>query len=136
MASGIPAVEKEFWQSKCLHDIYAICLALYCCPAKVTNMIAEPAAINSNEDQVFNYLLQYVGNMRAEELRKFLRFSISSSVMISDKINVVFNNLSGLGRRLIAHTCTIEIPTTYLYVDHEEVNSILSDEYSWQMDAN
>ena len=72
--------------------------------------------------------------MRNEEVRRFLCFTTGSSVLIANRISVTFNNLSGLARKPIAHTCgyVIELPTTYMsFLDFEqEFTAILAeDEY-------
>ena len=50
---------------------------------------------------------------------------------LDKKITMSFNNLSGLGRRPIAHTCDclLELPVSYIsYLDFTaEFQSILSD---------
>ena len=95
--------------------------------------------MNPNEDRVYGYLLQAIGNMRTEELRRFLRFTTGSSVMRESKIKVLFNILEDLARRLIAHTCSssLELPATYLsYVQFEsELTSVLTSELAWKKDA-
>lgn len=91
-----------------------------------------------NEERVFGYLLQYIGNMRVEELRTFLRYVTGSSVMLAKSLTVIFNSLSGFARRPIVHTCncSINLPSTYMsYMDFEqEFSAILADtQYSWEM---
>ena len=60
--------------------------------------------------------------------------------MVSGGITVTFNNLSGIARRPIAHTCDccLELPsayTSYLEFEHE-FNAVLADDnYAWQMDS-
>ena len=90
--------------------------------------------------ECFNYLQHFIGNMRSEGVRQFLRFTTGSSVIIAKHISITFYTLSGLKRRPIAHTCScvLELPSTNLScLDFEqEFNAILADdEYSWQMDA-
>ena len=58
------------------------------------------------------------------------------------QITVIFNGLSGLGRRPIAHTCdcSLELPLSYInFNDFEkEITAILSKTnggYSWRMDG-
>ena len=68
------------------------------------------------------------------EVRRFLCFTTGSSVLIANRISVTFNNLSGLARKPIAHTCgcVIELPSTYMsFLDFEqEFTAILAeDEY-------
>ena len=113
--------------------------AISATPSKVISNIEEPTTMNPNEDRVYGYLLQAIGNMRTEELRRFLRFTTGSSVMRESKIKVLFNILEDLARRLIAHTCSssLELPATYLsYVQFEsELTSVLTSELAWKKDA-
>ena len=58
--------------------------------------------------------------------------------MISQKLIIIFNSLSGFKRRPIAHTCgcTLELPSSYTtYKEFEtEFNAVLSnDEFAWEM---
>ena len=115
-------------------------MALCATPAKVWAIIEEPNEADASQCRVFQYLQHYIGNMKSDEVRQFLRFTTGSSLMIAKRISIKFNMLSGLARRPIAHTCgcVLELPSTYLsYLDFEqEFKAILSDdEYNWQMDA-
>lgn len=140
MSTGIPSREKPFWQSYSVKELYALYLALTATPAKVLAILEEPHEANSCQARVFIYLQQFVGNMNNHEVRRFLRFTTGSSVLSLSHISITFNNLSGLARRPIAHTCgcVLELPSMYAsYLDFEqEFNAILADnEYSWQMHA-
>ena len=69
---------------------------------------------------MFSYLQQFIGDMKRAEIRRFLRFTTGSSVLLASNISVAFNSLSGLARRPIAHTCssTLELSSTYInYLD-------------------
>ena len=74
-------------------------------PAKVIAIIQEPESMNSREQRIFTYLTQLIGDMKPQELATFLRFVSGSSICLGKKIEITFNNLSGLARRPIAHTC-------------------------------
>ena len=89
--------------------------ALHATPSRVLKVLKEPIVMNSAQACVYGYLLQFVGNMKTEEARRFVRFVTGSSALVVDEINVDFNHLSGLSRRPIAHTCasTLELPTSY-----------------------
>ena len=83
-----------------------------------------------------------IGNMHPQELWLFLRFVTGASVCIAPKIEVTFNNLSGLARRPIAHTCdfNLELPTAYVnyedfYGEFKAILTSTSEEFSWRMDA-
>ena len=115
-------------------------MSLSATPEVVLAVIDEPDEADVCQAHVFGYLQQCIGNMRNEEVRRFLCFTTGSSVLIANRISVTFNNLSGLARKPIAHTCgcVIELPSTYMsFLDFEqEFTAILAeDEYSWQMHA-
>lgn len=138
--SGIPDVHSEFWRKMSIGDFYAIYKALQASPAKVLAMLNDVSTVNQSQDRVYGYLLQYVGNMREDEVRNFLRFVTGSAVCSSRPINVTFNSLDGLARRPLGYTCncTLELPITYVSY-HEfitEFKSVLENEdFAWQMNA-
>ena len=134
MKSGVPETETDFWRQKSVDELYDLYKALSATPSRVISNIEEPVTMNPNEERVYGYLLQAIGNMRAEELRCFLRFTTGSSVMMESKIKVLFNNLDGLARRPIAHTCSssLELPATYLsFTFSLSLSSHLSSQVSW-----
>ena len=78
--------------------------------------------------------------MNQAKVRRFLKFTTGSWVILSGEITVAFNNLSGIACRLIAHTCDscLELPSTYTsYLDFEQgFNPMLADDqYAWQMES-
>ena len=91
-------------------------------------LLDEPIEENSTQATVFGYLELYVGNMKNEEARCFLRYTTGSLVLIGQHITVGFNSLSGFAWRPTAHTCgcELELPSTYLsYLEFEkEFNAI------------
>lgn len=95
--------------------------------------------MNSAEERVFGYLIQFIGSLSDDELRLFIRFVTGSSVVAAEQILVTFNTADGLNRRPISHTCnpTIEISSTYpTYPDFaHDFHSVLKSEYGWIMDA-
>ena len=138
MNSGIPSCENPFWESFSIDELYSLYLSLSATPAKVLSIFVEPLQENSNQARVFEYLQQFIGNMRMDEIRRFLRFTTGSSVLITEKIVVTFNALSEISRRPIAHTCScvLELPSTYQsFLDFEqEFAAVLADDdYSWDM---
>ena len=66
--------------------------------------------MNSAEERVYSYLVTFVGNMN-DELRLFIRFVTSSSVVVK----ISFNNLSGLARCPISHTCDCGLELSIAY---------------------
>ena len=138
--SGIPPKEKDFWHAFTINQLYLLYQSLSATPAKVLAILEEPMEENSCQARVFTYLQQYIGNMKNEEVRRFLRYTTGSSVLIGEHITVSFNSLSGAARRPIAHTCGCELELSSSYLSYlefeEEFNFILSnDEYTWDMDA-
>ncbi len=140
MHYGITRDEQDFWQKKSVESLYDLYNSLLTSPSKVLEMIDESFFDSRNEERVFGYLQQFVGNMTSETVQKFLRFVTGASVAVCPKITVQFNSLSGLARRPIAHTCgsVLELPASYdTYVDFaNEFQKVLADEhYAWVMDC-
>nr|XP_055076025.1 uncharacterized protein LOC129455338 isoform X2 [Misgurnus anguillicaudatus] len=83
---------------------------------KVAQMI-KPSneSLSAQEQTALNHLLRYVRSIDQKKLETFLRFCTGSTVLCKDKIEVTFNNLCGLSRRPVAHTCgaVLELPCTY-----------------------
>ena len=71
------------------------------------------------------------------KLSQFLRFTTTSDVLLSSKIEISFTKLEGASSRPIAHTCgpLLELPSTYSnFVElWKEFHNILSKD-SWEMD--
>ena len=137
--SGIPAEEHSFWKGKSVSDLLSLYNALTASPSKVLELLVEPEVTNPAQIRVYHYLEQYIGNMNADEVHIFWRFVTGSSVLTSS-ITIVFNNLSGLARRPIAHTCSCMLELSSSYTTYgeftREFQSILHDnEYSWFMDG-
>ena len=85
-------------------------------PAKVLKMFDDAEGTDANEERILGYLRQFVGSMSTDELRQFLRFVTGSSVCLSCQIQVTFNNLEGIARQPIAHTCqpSLELSPSYM----------------------
>ena len=136
--SGIPHCEQTFWHS--IEQVSSLYYTLTATSSKVLTMLQEPVTSNSCQSRIFSYLQQFIGNMNQAEVRRLLRFTTGSSVILSGGITVTFNNISGIARKPIAHTCDpcLELPSTYTsYLDFEqEFNAVLADDqYAWQMDS-
>ena len=96
--------------------------------------------LNETQDRVAGYLGVFVGNLSTDLLRRFLRFVTGSSVCLAEKIEVCFNNLDGLARRPISHTCDCALELSIVYGSYpdfaDEFQQILVDnEFCWDMDA-
>lgn len=138
--AGVPEEHKSFWQAMGVERLQTIFDALTANPEKVLEKIREPEFSNANEQRIFGYLQQYVGEMKLEESKRFLRFVTGSSVVTVDNISVRFNALTGLARRPIAHTCSnmLELPHTYnTFVEFVEEFTVLlgNEEYCWSMNS-
>ena len=140
MYSGVPVQYQPFWRQFSTEKLFDLYQALNATPGAVLERINEPECSNVAESRVYNYLRNFIGNMRQVELRRFLRFVTGSSVMIADRITVIFNNLSSLARRPISHTCdcSLEISRTYAtYTEFEEEFStnLAAESSIWTMDS-
>ena len=139
MNNGIPSAHKPWWQSKSVDDFYRVYVALTATPTKVLETLHVDTA-NQNEERVLTYLQQFIGSMKQDMVRRFLRFTTGSSVCLSKSIKVTFNGLSGFSRHPISHTCTsmLELPTTYKnYTEFvsEFEQLLMQPENGWTMDA-
>ena len=93
---------------------------------------------SEGERDSLKFLKRYIKGLDTpQKLSKFVRFISGSELMLFDAIQVNFTNLSGLGRRPIAHTCNtvLELSSTYQSFPElrEEFSSILASDY-WGMD--
>jgi hypothetical protein len=141
MSSGIPPLHGAFWQTMSIGKFYSIYRSASVSTSKVLSMLDDSTITSSpSEELVMSYLRQYVGNMREDELRAFLRYVTGSSICASSGITVSFNCLDGAARHPLAHTCSclLELPTTYINYEEfsSEFDAILADkEEAWRMDA-
>ena len=140
MHNGIPEKHKPFWETITVEKLYALCNALSANPEKTLEKIQEPFFNNRNEQRVFMYLQQYIGEMKTDEVKRFLRFITGSSVLTNEDINISFNALTGIARRPIAHTCSslLELPYTYnTYLEFvSEFSTLLNnEEHCWAMNS-
>lgn len=73
----------------------------------------QPAT--KQEEQTLAYLKQFVRGLSPNDLAKFLRFLTGSDCVCVEYIDVIFTNIKGIQRCLVAHTCgpSVEVPTTY-----------------------
>ena len=98
-----------------VEQLYSLYLALNATPQQVLSVLQEPDVENEDEAQVFSYLKKFIGNVKNEEVRRFLRFITGSSMLLHNGITVCFNSNSGMICGPIAHhTCSslLELPTT------------------------
>ena len=93
---GIPSNEKQFWDSITVKELYSLYDSLSATPEKVLAILDEPIEENSTQATVFGYLELYVGNMKNEEARCFLRYttgSISDNSMYFNVIQLQYENV-------------------------------------------
>ena len=139
LSSGVPILCNSFWKHFSIGQLFDLYKALHATTSSVLRLIEEPIDMNSAEERVFGYLFSFIGNMKPNELRLFLRFVTGSSVVLAKQIKVSFNGLTGLAIRPISHTCDchIELPLSYTACPEFEVEftKVLSNEVSWAMDA-
>ena len=120
ISSGVPDSHGNFWRVMSVESLHSIYMALSASPQKVLEMLKEPVFLNQSQEKVFNFLRQYIGNMKANELNKFLRFVTGNSVCTSTGIRVTFNCLSEVERRPIAHVCSNMLELTSTYLTYQE----------------
>ena len=96
-------------------ELYSLYKALHASLSKILEVIEESTFDNPAQQRVFNFRCDFVGNMKPDESRTFLRFGTGSSVCLAKKIKVAFNHLDGFARRPVSHTCSslLELPATY-----------------------
>ena len=93
---------------------------------------------SDGERDSLKFLKRYIKGLDTpQKLSKFVRFISGSELMLFQAIQVNFTNISGLGRRPIAHTCNtvLELSSTYQSFPElrEEFSAILASDY-WEMD--
>lgn len=134
MHSGIPEEHRAFWSATTIEQLFDVYVASNATASTVlSTVLCEPIFKNSSEESAYGYLVQYIGNLREDGVRDFLRFVTGSSALVVDDIYITFNGLGGLSRWPIAHTCssTLELSTTFAtYIEFSEAS-----ELSWFMDA-
>ena len=139
-AAGIPLSHKPFWKNLPVDEFCTIFQVLTASPNKIAEAIRELIFSNGNQEWVFNYLVEYVGDMNLTDVQRFLRFTTGSLVCLAKPILVEFNNCqSELARLPTGQTCscTILLPASYTtYMDFvQDFQAILQVENSWFMDA-
>ena len=123
-----------------MHGVNKLYRSLTVSTCKVISILEFSELRNPAAERVCGYLIEMVGNMSNSQLQSFLRFATSSSVLLTTKLSIQFNGLSGLARRPIAHTCDhmLEILVSYTnYHDfHSEWMAVLQDtDMCWRMDC-
>ena len=139
MHEGIPEKHRPFWGAMKVDELCRIYEALTASPEKVLEQVQEPTFASPDEERVFGYLQQYVGGMKVDEVKRFVRFVTGSSVLTGSNISITFNAVTGLARRPFAHTCSSQLELSYNYGTYLEFASefaaLLGNEDSWSMNS-
>lgn len=137
--SGVPKPYLRFWEQFTIEEFFQLYKALNATPDTVLRLIQEADDMNSAQSRVFSYLTTFISNSKQDVLRLFLRFVTGSSVLMDKGIKVTFNQLTGLARRPISHTCECSLELSVSYTTfpefEQEFSRVLSSEASWAMDA-
>ena len=96
---------------------------------------------NTGKEQAsLAHLKRFIRSLQFEDLKTFPRFCTGADVLCVDEIEIDFTDLTGIKRRVIAHTCgrpLTEVPYTYSNEDYgefkEELLNVLKCGY-WNMD--
>lgn len=106
--------------------------------AKKVIKLFKASPSNDMEIQTLNHLKRYIKSLEGRKLERLLHFVTGSDVICFSEIEITFNNLSGIARRPVVHTCgpLLELPTTYeSYTDMaEEFANIMREEQAWSFD--
>lgn len=101
----------------------------------IDGLRVEPT--NGAERDCFKHLTLYIRGLDQSKLKKFLKFTTGSELMLFNELQVIFNQLENASRRPIAHTCSciLEIPSTYTSFPElrEDFTNILNAN-DWEMD--
>ena len=94
-------------------------------------------SVQTRESSTFNFLKKFIRDCDTVQLERFLRFCTGSNLLSVEVIYIRFNQLSGIMRRPVAHTCgcVLELSIDYEnYLDFKhEFDSVLRSEI-WVMD--
>eukprot|EP00794_Sanderia_malayensis_P002135 gene2135-2423_t len=103
---------------------------------KILKLLHADPQIDREKD-AFSYLKKFVRTLKKENISLFMRYATGSDMMCVEKISVAFNNLTGIERRIVAHTCgaVLDVPATYDSFPEfkEEFLALLKSGY-WGMD--
>ena len=136
---GVPVCHAGFWAGFSVDRLFRLHRASKGSPEHVIDKLVEPPYMDSNQQKVFVYLTSFIGNLTHKELMAFLRFVTGSSSLSEKRMHVSFNNLTGIARRPISHTCSCELQLSTSYISYiefsEEFYNILRSSDAWEMHA-
>ena len=135
---GIPDQHRFFWTDLDIDGIANVYRLLSVSAEKFLNAIQECEFRNEAEERIYSYLIRMIESMKINSLRNFLRFWTGSSVLITDKLFVIFT----YGYSPFAHTCgnTLELPLNYTNFQQFEfewdtILNNIQEEWTWCMDS-
>ncbi|KAL2079591.1 hypothetical protein ACEWY4_025335 [Coilia grayii] len=138
-----PAYVIEQWEKPLrrvkdsLKDLPAVYEALQPTAKKVLKLLHFPDTLDFSQKKIHNHLTCYVKNADTLHLCNFLRFCTGSDLFLGKTITVNFNQLQGLQRRPIAHTCGCVLQLSVHYDSYSdfssEMNKVLKSNV-WVMD--
>ena len=140
MAKGVPVQHQRFWKKMGADGLYRLYVSLAISSLKVIDSIEEPLVVSPSEQKVFNYLVQFVGCLKVDELQKFLRFCTGSSVCFGKPITLAFNSQTGMARRPIAHVCDCVLELSRVYSSYPDFSRefaaiLASEDNGWLIDG-
>ena len=109
ISSGVPTSHAPFWKNETVGNLYKLYKTMLLSPSKVLSLLVEPCLKDDAEEKTWFYLRSYIGNMKNDELHRFVRFVTGSFVINVKSIRVSFNRLDGKERRPIAQTCAARL---------------------------
>ena len=134
---------KDACQS-CLKELFPTILdidEIYASKKPTTKRVLgllEASPTTPDESKAFAFLQRFIRAQNELSLKRLLWFITGADTMCVGKITVSFVNLTGISRRVIAHTCgpTIELPATYQSYPEfrRELENQLACEESFRMD--
>ena len=134
-------LQKPQYIADCWKDIVSTLLPSFpdfAAISKRYELLIPSTSKSDGERDSLKFLKRYIKGLDTpQKLSKFVRFISGSELMLFDAVQINFTNLSGLGRRPIAHTCNtvLELSSTYQSFPElrEEFSAILASDY-WEMD--
>ena len=138
-----PAYVIEQWMEvlsttiKSLEDLTTAYETLQPTGRKILKSLYFPDTLNARQKDIQKHLTLYLKNADSQHLCAFLRFCTGSDLFLGKRITISFNQLQGLQRRPVAHTCgcVLELSVHYdSYPDFSsEMNKVLECKV-WVMD--
>lgn len=100
-STPLSALHREFLSTDSLLEMFA---RIKPTSKKIISLFDTNPETRAQEEAL-SYLKHFVRGMEHEKLTKFLRFCTGSNMVCVEKITINFNNLEGVERRPVAHTC-------------------------------